>query len=111
MVSGQQNQVRSLKIELVRCWLFVIRRRNVGILARHEPEAKRFLATNYTNKHEWKRLSKCFFENSWKGAGGMNSISPVNTAVTVFGRITIVVDCMSKVGDSLTKISDCMTLL
>jgi len=41
----------------------------------------------------------------------MNSINPVSTAVTAFGRITIVVDCMSTVGDSLTKISDCMTLL
>ena len=111
MVSGQQNQVRSLKIELVRCWLFVIRRRNVGILARHEPEAKRFLATNYTNKHEWKRLSKCFFENSWKPCRWMNSINPLNTAVTAFSCITIVVDCMSKVGDSRTKVVDCMTTL
>ena len=40
-----------------------------------------------------------------------DSINLVSTVVTAFDRITIVVDCMSKVGDSLTKISDCMTLL
>ena len=111
MVSGQQNQVRSLKIKLVRCSLFVVRRRNAGIRARHEPEAKRFLATNYTNKHEWKRLLEMFFRKFVEGCRWMNSITPLSTAVTAFSCTTIVVDCMSKVGDSRTKVGDRMTLL
>ncbi len=57
------------------------------------------------------RMNRNVFSQIRGPALWMNSITPVSTAVTAFGRITIVVDCMSKVGDSLTKISDCMTLL
>jgi len=52
-----------------------------------------------------------FFPKFVEGRFWMNSINPVSTAVTAFGRITIVVDRMSKVGDSRTKAFDRMTTL
>ena len=64
--------------------------------------------------HEFHRLGRSYIEMFSKMSLDKsldNTVSDVGTAFNPSRGITIISDCMSKVGDSRTKVVDCMTTL